>query len=119
MWHACECQRARGRTQAVAQIFRVYGRAEGAKVRLAVSMAISLKYMRESLSQAYRTVNENKLNGIRAELAFYRYVSSLGFADRLSPGGWIMRPKEVLNFGRDAVAVFPEEIDPDVDMPVG
>lgn len=71
-------------------------------------MALSRDEMLGFLAQAYSSVNTNKLNGIRAELDFGQYVSNLGFAERSTPGGWIMRPNRVGSFGAArAVALFP------------
>jgi hypothetical protein len=71
-------------------------------------MAITLSDMRSFLSRAYSSVNQNKINGIHAEVDFFNYLNGLGFAGRTSPGGWIMRPSRVPNFGAEAIAVFPE-----------
>lgn len=73
-------------------------------------MSITIDDMRTFLSQAYSSINTNKINGIYAEIDFYKYLRDLGFAERVSPGGWIMRPSRVPNFGAEAIAVFPEVV---------
>jgi hypothetical protein len=82
-------------------------------------MALSIADMRTFLSRSYSSVNQNKVNGIHAEVAFYDYIVALGFADRVSPGGWIIRPNRVQSFGLSAVAVFPDDIPVDQDLSTG
>lgn len=71
-------------------------------------MTLSRSAMLAFLAKSYSSLNQNKLNGIRAELDFIRFVTSGGFADRASPGGWILRPTHVERFGLAApIALFP------------
>lgn len=75
--------------------------------------SISVSYMREYLSKSISSLNRNKLNGILSEVDFRNYVSSIGFEQRVSAGGWIARCEGPGNFSHHIVAFFPEVICPD------
>jgi len=74
---------------------------------------LNLDAMRQYLSRSLSSVNENKLRGILAEIDFRQTLVNLGFADRVSPGGWIARSTEEGHFGHSIIAMFPETIQPD------
>lgn len=78
---------------------------------------INLNQMRQFLSRSLSSINRNKLNGLLAEIDFRSYISDLGFADRVSEGGWILRSdnRGDYNFGQNTVVLFPEPIFPNVD----
>jgi hypothetical protein len=60
------------------------------------------------LSRAYSSQNANKVRGIKAELDFQQYIDGLAPIRRYSPGGWILRPNRVPDFGlAPPVALFP------------
>lgn len=59
------------------------------------------------LRKCIRSLNKNKLYGMRAEASFRSYIGSIGAAGRVSPGGWIFRQKGEANFGTHTIAVFP------------
>jgi len=65
------------------------------------------------LSKSIASLNRNKLNGILAEIEFRNYLGTLGFQDKVSPGGWIARSTGPGQFGHHTIAVFPETIIPD------
>lgn len=75
---------------------------------------MSIEVMREYLSRsiasnrAQGVLNQNKLNGLLAEVDFRRHLQAEGFLDRISLGGWIARRVGAGEFGRRTVAVFPE-----------
>jgi hypothetical protein len=69
------------------------------------------------LSRSISSLNQNKLRGLLAEVEFRRYLNELGYGERVSPGGWIMRRQGPGVFGQDTVVVFPERIQADVDYP--
>ena len=74
--------------------------------------------MRNYLSRSISSWNTNKLYGIIAEIDFRRRLAELGFEDRVSPGGWILRCDGAGNFGHHTVALFPSTLRPDEDTPV-
>lgn len=74
--------------------------------------------MRAYLGTSISSLNQNKLNGLLAEVAFRQRVQDLGFTGRISPGGWILR-KERQDFGHHTVVLFPETVQPATDYPVG
>lgn len=54
-----------------------------------------------------------------AEIDLRNTLNGLGFGDRISQGGWIMRNVGPGVFGHHTVVVFPETIQPATDYPVG
>lgn len=87
--------------------------------------SISLEAMREYLSRSMHSgrgstvINRNKLNGMLAEIDFRNYISSLGFGDRVSMGGWILRNEGPGVFGHYNAVIFPEIILPGNDYGPG
>lgn len=75
---------------------------------------MNLEVMREYLSRSITSnrqqgvLNQNKLNGLLAEVDFRRHLQAEGYLDRISLGGWIARRVGAGEFGRRTVAVFPE-----------
>lgn len=68
--------------------------------------------MHSFLGRSIASLNENKLHGTLAEIDFRNYLTELGFAGRVSPGGWIARRKGPDVFGHSTAALFPEVVDP-------
>jgi hypothetical protein len=79
---------------------------------------LSLVAMRSFLRQSIASLNQNKLHGTLAEIAFRDYLTQLGFQDRVSPGGWIARRKGPDIFGHSTAAVFPEVVSPGRPYPL-
>ncbi len=75
---------------------------------------LSIDVMREFLSRSVTSnrsqgiLNQNKLNGLLAEVDFRRHLQNEGFLERISLGGWIARRVGADEFGSRTVAVFPE-----------
>jgi len=89
--------------------------------------SINLDEMKAYLGKSLSSVNRNKIHGIKAEVAFREYLTTLGYADRVSVGGWIAR-NTYEDYGHHIVALFPETIIPDTnytaaptvgDVPIG
>lgn len=78
-------------------------------------MKLSLDAMRSYLSKSISSFNRNKLNGLLAEVDFRNELIRLGFEDRVSIGGWIVRSTGSGRFGHDTVVMFPETLLPDMD----
>lgn len=72
--------------------------------------AVGTSAMRGYLSRSIPSLNANKLNGLLAEVDFRHHLAALGYQDRVSPGGWIMRRVGAGQFGHGTVVVFPEPI---------
>jgi len=69
--------------------------------------------MKSFLGKSLSSVNSNKINGTLAEIDLRDYLKSLGYGDRISPGGWIFRTVRHGGTGRFAsshVALFPETV---------
>jgi len=77
--------------------------------------SLTIDEMRSYLSRTLSSVNANKLNGLLAEISFRQYISDLGFAERVSEGGWIVRSdaRGEFNFGQNTAVLFPETIQPE------
>ncbi len=71
--------------------------------------------MRGYLRRSVSSFNQNKLRGLLAEVDFRSHLASIGYADRVSVGGWIFRNNRGDDFGRRAIVAFPEIIQPNVD----
>jgi hypothetical protein len=78
---------------------------------------LSKDSMKRFLSRSISSMNRNKINGLLAEVDLRQHLAGLGFADRISPGGWIARKEGPGEFGHRTVVFFPEVITPDVDYP--
>jgi len=76
---------------------------------------ISLQPMQEYLSKSISSLNQNKLNGILAEIEFREYLSGIGYIDKISPGGWIVRNIGEGVFGHHTQVFFPQTIEPEAD----
>lgn len=81
--------------------------------------SLSIPQMRGYLSKSISSLNSNKLNGLLAEVDFRDHLRAIGFADRVSMGGWILRSVGEGNFARHTAIVFPETISPDRDFGAG
>lgn len=75
--------------------------------------------MRSYLSRSVSSINENKLNGLLAEIDFRHSLRGIGFQDRVSQGGWIARRVGDGEFGHDTVVMFPEPIIPGKSYEIG
>jgi len=77
--------------------------------------ALSIGSMRDYLGKSVSSMNQNKLNGLLAEIDFREYLSQMGFQDRVSVGGWIARSRGVNVFGDNTIVMFPETMRPGTD----
>ncbi|MGI8480754.1 MAG: hypothetical protein ACR2MF_01590 [Chthoniobacterales bacterium] len=77
--------------------------------------AISLEEMRAYLCRSISSLNRNKLNGLLAEVELRKYLTDLGFGDRVSRGGWIARRDGPGEFGHRTAVFFPEIVKPGTD----
>jgi hypothetical protein len=73
--------------------------------------------MRNFLSQSIASLNQNKLRGTLAEIDFRNHLAELGFQERVSPGGWIVRRKGPDVFAHTTAAIFPEIVIPELQYP--
>jgi len=71
--------------------------------------------MKSYLSKSIASINQNKLNGILAEIDLRDTLTQLGFGGRISQGGWIARNEGENVFGHHTVIFFPMVIEPDTD----
>jgi hypothetical protein len=69
------------------------------------------------LSKSITSLNQNKLNGLLAEIDFRNYVTTLGFGDRISVGGWIARSEGQGTFGHNTAVFFPTIMQPNQEYP--
>lgn len=80
---------------------------------------INVETMRQFLSSSISSINQNKTNGMLAEIDLRNTLENLGFGGRISQGGWIMRNVGRGVFGHNTVVVFPQTIQPDTHYDVG
>lgn len=74
--------------------------------------SLSLQAMRQYLSRSISSLNQNKLNGLLAEVDFRHHLHTLGYGDRVSIGGWIAREVGANVFGHHTAVFFPNTIHP-------
>jgi hypothetical protein len=75
--------------------------------------------MRSYLSSSISSINQNKINGMLAEIDLRNTLINLGFGGRISQGGWIMRNVGAGVFGHTTAVIFPQTIQLDTDYSVG
>jgi hypothetical protein len=80
---------------------------------------IDINTMRTYLSLSISSFNQNKLNGMLAEISLRDKLKELGFDGRISQGGWIMRNVGSGNFGHNTIVVFPQTIQPKKNYSIG
>ena len=73
--------------------------------------------MRAYMARSIASLNRNKLNGLLAEVDFRAHLAGLGFADRVSRGGWIARRIGAGEFAHKTAVFFPETIQPGAAYP--
>ncbi len=78
---------------------------------------ISFDEMTKYLAKSISSINQNKLNGLLAEIEFRNYIETLGFEDRVSIGGWLARGTEQDAFGHNNILMLPEKILPEKKYP--
>jgi hypothetical protein len=78
---------------------------------------LSLSSMRQFLYSSISSINQNKLNGMIAEIDLRNTLNDLGFSKRISPGGWIVRNVGPEVFGHHTSVFFPETIKVGVEYP--
>ena len=74
--------------------------------------------MRQYLSKSISSLNQNKLNGILAEIDFRKHLENLGFSNRISLGGWIVRNVRDNNIAHHTSVFFPDIMKTDEDYKV-
>lgn len=80
---------------------------------------VDINSMRTYLSSSISSINQNKINGMLAEIDLRDTLINLGFGGRISQGGWIMRNVGAGVFGHNTIVVFPHTIQPEIDYPIG
>jgi hypothetical protein len=80
---------------------------------------IDLNTMRNYLSSSISSINQNKINGMLAEIDLRNTLTNLGFGGRISQGGWIMRSVGAGLFGHNTAVIFPQTIQPNTNYTVG
>lgn len=80
---------------------------------------LNLNTMRNYLSRSISSINQNKINGMLAEIDLRNMLSDLGFGGRISQGGWIMRNVGEGVFGHETIVAFPQTILPHREYAIG
>ena len=76
---------------------------------------LNLDSMRSYLSSSISSINQNKINGMLAEIDLRNTLNTMGFGSRLSQGGWIVRNVGAGIFGHQSSVLFPMIIQADTD----
>lgn len=71
---------------------------------------ININTMRNYLSSSISSINQNKINGMLAEIDLRNTLTNLGFGGRISQGGWIVRSVGAGVFGHQSSVLFPMTI---------
>jgi hypothetical protein len=71
---------------------------------------LSLSSMRQYLRKSMSNINQNKMFGMIAEIDFRNTLNHLGFSNKISPGGWIVRNIGQDTFGHQTSVFFPMTI---------
>ena len=71
------------------------------------------------LSESISSINDNKINGMLAEIDLRNTLINLGFGGRISQGGWVMRNVGQGIFGHNTAVVFPQTIQPNTNYAIG
>lgn len=79
---------------------------------------VEINSMRTYLSSSISSINQNKINGMLAEIDLRDTLIAMGFGGRISQGGWIMRNVGSGVFGHNTIVVFPQTIQPEIDYSV-
>lgn len=80
---------------------------------------VDINTMRTYLSSSISSINQNKINGMLAEIDLRDTLIAMGFGGRISQGGWIMRNVGAGVFGHNTIVVFPQTIQPEIDYSIG
>jgi len=76
---------------------------------------INLDSMKAFLSASISSINQNKINGMLAEIDLRNKLNELGFGGRISQGGWIVRSVGDGSFGHQSSVLFPMTIQSDIN----
>lgn len=81
--------------------------------------ALDIPTMRALLSKSIASLNQNKLFGLLAEVDFRAHLTSLGYGDKVSRGGWIARRVGAGEFAHRTAVFFPEILSPNYSYAPG
>jgi hypothetical protein len=73
---------------------------------------LNIDAMHGYLSRSISSINRNKINGMLAEIDLRNHLQQLGFGNRISQGGWIVRSTGDGFFGHHTNVFFPMTITP-------
>lgn len=71
---------------------------------------LNIDSMRDYLSSSISSINQNKINGMLAEIDLRNTLVNLGYGGRISQGGWIVRSVGAGVFGHHSAVFFPQTI---------
>lgn len=77
--------------------------------------SLNINSMQSYLSKSVSSLNANKINGMLAEIELRNHLIGLGYGERISQGGWIIRNVGNNNFGEFTSVLFPHTIQPDTN----
>lgn len=71
--------------------------------------------MQAFLSRSISSINQNKVNGMLAEIDLRNTLTALGYGNNISQGGWIVRNVGNGVFGHHTAVLFPMTIQPNLN----
>lgn len=75
--------------------------------------------MQTFLGKSISSINQNKVNGMLAEIDLRNTLTALGYGNNISQGGWIVRNVGNGVFAHHTSVLFPMTIQPNTNYPVG
>ena len=79
---------------------------------------IDVNTMLTFLGRSISSINQNKVNGMLAEIDLRNTLTALGYGDNISQGGWIVRNVGDGIFAHHTSVLFPMTIEPNIDYTV-
>lgn len=77
--------------------------------------SLNVAAMRDYLSRSISSINKNKVYGMLAEIDLRNRFEDLGYGNRISQGGWIVRNVGHGNFGHYTSVFFPMTIQANIN----
>ena len=80
---------------------------------------LNVNTMRSFLGASISSINQNKVNGMLAEIDLRKTLNVLGYGDNISQGGWIVRNVGNGIFAHHTAVLFPMTIQPNKNYKIG
>ncbi len=81
--------------------------------------SLNVGTMQNFLERSISSINQNKVNGMLAEIDLRNTLTHLGFGNNISQGGWIVRNVGNSVFAHHTSVLFPMTIQPNIEYSSG